>query len=76
MEECINLKTCPFFNDTSIKQQSRVVERLKKYYCRDQYNDCARYKIFKEIGKEHVPLHLFPNENDEAERIIRNRKGS
>ncbi|MBN2651346.1 MAG: hypothetical protein JXR63_03110 [Spirochaetales bacterium] len=69
--ECIN--GCPFFNDRMDKMPA-MASVYKKNYCQSDFNSCARYSIFKALGKEFVPVDLFPNEKEMAEMIIKKAK--
>jgi hypothetical protein len=47
-----------------------TAERLKKKYCLGDYSACARYMIFKKLGREHVPENLYPHQVEKAEEIL------
>lgn len=42
----------------------------KKKYCEGSYDIYARYKIAKTLGREKVPVDLYPNMFEKAENII------
>ncbi len=69
MAECEKLATCIFFND-KMSDMPGTAEMFKNRYCRDDNANCARYMILKALGKEKVPIDLFPNEHERAQRII------
>lgn len=69
MAECENLAGCPFFND-SMASMPVTAEMIKRKLCKGDYTGCARYIVFKAVGKEHVPKNLIPNQLDRAEEII------
>lgn len=73
MANCENLLGCPFFND-AIPNMPITEHHLKTTYCTDKPETCARYIVCKALGKEQVPLDLFPDELTRAERIIKLRK--
>jgi len=73
MATCENLLGCPFFND-AIPNMPITEQHLKSIYCTDQPEMCARYIICKALGKDQVPIDLFPDEVPRAERIIKLRK--
>ena len=50
-----------------------TAQYLKKTYCTGDPLQCARYVICKALGKDKVPLELFPEELDKARRIIQMR---
>jgi hypothetical protein len=66
---CPNLKTCPFFHD-KLKNMPSTANMLKKKYCEGNYQECARWMVFKACGKEKVPPDLFPNQTERAKKII------
>jgi len=43
---------------------------MKDRYCRGDNSKCARYRIFKEVGREKVPSGLFPVDRERADKII------
>lgn len=45
-------------------------ELTKMKYCQGEYTECARYMVFKALGKPRVPDDLFPREKERAEEII------
>jgi hypothetical protein len=72
MANCENLSGCPFFNNV-IPNMPITAQYLKKTYCTGDPLQCARYVICKALGKDKVPLELFPEELDKARRIIQMR---
>ena len=73
MSECLLLKECRFFNDI-IENIPSVSESLKNEYCLGDHTTCARFLIFKAIGKEYLPDEVFPHEAQKAAKIIRHFK--
>ncbi len=69
MADCECLAKCPFFNDKMANMPS-MAEMMKNRYCRDEYHTCARYRVFKALGREAVPLDLFPNQPENAEVLL------
>ncbi len=69
MADCQCLPKCPFFNDR-MKNMPSMANVYKKNYCRGNNSECARFMVFSALGREKVPLTLFPNMIDEAKRII------
>jgi hypothetical protein len=37
-------------------------EHLRQIYCNGDFNGCARYRIAKLHGQDHVPKYMFPND--------------
>jgi hypothetical protein len=69
MAECECLPKCPFFNDMMPGLPS-TTEMLKKRYCRGDNALCARYMVFKKLGRDKVPHDLFPNQPEKARAIL------
>ena len=73
MADCECLAGCPFFNDQMADMPS-MAEHIKERYCRADSENCARYMVFKTLGKPHVPPDLFPREVDRAKQLIANHR--
>lgn len=69
MAECQLTEKCIFFNDR-MSHMPGMAEIYKDRYCRDDHDMCARYMVFKALGRENVPFDLFPNERDRALEVI------
>ena len=69
MGNCECLAGCPFFND-KMKDNEGLGKIYKNNYCLTDNSKCARYMIFKKLGKPHVPADLYPNMLDRAQTII------
>jgi hypothetical protein len=70
MADCELLKGCLFFND-KMPMDSGLGALYKKKYCQGENTDCARFMVAKALGREKVPLTLFPNMADEARTMIK-----
>jgi hypothetical protein len=70
MADCELLKGCLFFND-KMPMESGLGAMYKKKYCQGDNTDCARFMVAKALGREKVPLTLFPNMADEARAMIK-----
>lgn len=71
MPECDLLEKCPFFNRTLPKMPTPA-EMFKDLYCRRNFYICARYLVAKKLGREAVPLDLFPNHEAKARELLAN----
>ena len=69
MADCECLAGCPFFQGF-LKNMPANAELTKMKYCQGEYTECARYMVFKALGKPRVPDDLFPREKERAEEII------
>ncbi len=68
-DRCEFLSQCPFFNDR-MARMPRSVEIVKDRFCRDRFEECARWKVHKTLGPAKVPPSLFPGEAKEAADLI------
>jgi len=69
MANCECLAGCPFFND-KMPDTEGLGAMIKKKYCQGDNSNCARYMIFKKLGKAAVPANLYPNMQDRANEIL------
>ena len=70
MQECECLPKCPFFND-KMKSKPATANLMKRKYCKGgDYSSCARFMIFRALGRDAVPSDLFPNQREKAAEIL------
>ena len=69
MKDCELVEKCIFFHD-KMENMPATAEIYKNKYCRGNKLECARFTVFKKLGREKVPLDLFPNMMDKAQGII------
>ncbi len=69
MSDCPNLFKCPFFNDQLVNMPT-IAGMMKKNFCRQTYDDCARYLVAKALGSPAVPPDLYPSQKERALKII------
>jgi hypothetical protein len=69
MADCELLAGCIFFND-KMKASQAIANLYKQKYCKVDNTTCARYAVFKKLGRPAVPADLFPNMMDRARAII------
>jgi len=69
MTNCELTDKCVFFNGHMANMPS-TADMLKQMYCQKDFDKCARYMVVKAIGREKVPLDLFPNQTEKATTII------
>jgi hypothetical protein len=69
MARCELLEGCIFFND-KMQDYPFAAGQMKQRYCVEGSVDCARFTVRDALGKEHVPVDLFPNDIDRAYRIV------
>ncbi|MCK5147509.1 hypothetical protein KAR48_12200 [bacterium] len=69
MADCECLKGCIFFND-KMKNKEALGDIYKKNYCRGENSACARFMVFKNLGREAVPCDLYPNMQTRANELI------
>ena len=82
MQGCEKKDNCVFFAGT-LKGMPSISNRLKKQYCMDDKDSCARYMVHKKLMNGFAPKDdsamsfidmemktMFPNETPKAEKII------
>ena len=69
MADCECLEKCPFFNDR-MQNMPALSKVYKRNYCQSDSAKCARFVVFKALGREAVPDDLFPNQMEVAEELI------
>lgn len=70
MPDCECMGDCPYFNSDILKEMDVIRELRQQKYCRGDNSICARYMVFKALGKEHVPANLLPTQVEKAKEII------
>lgn len=66
---CALTETCIFFNNKMANMPS-MASMYKQRYCQDAFETCARYQVFKAVGRENVPADLYPNEADKVDEVV------
>ena len=69
MADCECLAACPFFNE-KMENMPSMVHIYKDRYCHGDNLSCARFQVFKALGREAVPKDLFPNQGERAQDVI------
>lgn len=73
MANCEILETCILFNDR-LNNMPKTADIIKKKYCCGDNSECARHIIFLALGKEKVPLDLFPGQIERIHNILSENK--
>ena len=74
MEPCEKLSGCAFYQGHMIAT-SGIGDILKKKYCEaGNKENCARYQVCTQLGKEYLDNTLFPNMTDRAQEMINRYK--
>ena len=69
MATCECLEKCDFFNDKMANMPS-TANIIKRKYCEGDNLECARYVVYKVLGKEGVPSDMFPTQIERAKELI------
>jgi len=69
MSDCQYSEACQFLHN-NVKDMPSIAEIFKQRYCISSPHTCARYQVFEELGRRHVPENLFPNQIDRVQGII------
>ena len=67
--DCLYLTKCQFFKDI-LNNMPAAMDLMKKQYCQNNYQDCARYKVAVKIGPEKIPSDLYPKDIARAAMLI------
>ena len=70
MPNCECLSDCPYFQTNMLREVEAIAEMRRRKYCRGDYTMCARYMVFKALGRENVPQDLLPSEVQRAKELI------
>mgnify|MGYP001553814106 CR=1 FL=1 len=73
--ECPCLARCPFFNETMVEMPA-TAQMYKTRYCSGNQARCARYLVFRKLGKGNVPRNLHPNQIRRAQFLIEQKPSS
>jgi hypothetical protein len=68
-KECECLPKCPFFNDVMVDMPISA-KLMKVMYCHEDNTRCARYIVYKALGKGSVPPNLFPDQEEIALDLV------
>ncbi len=69
--KCECLSGCLFYND-KMPMDHGIGAIFKKKYCLGNQAICARYQVFRALGRGFVPDNLYPNMLDMAQAMIEN----
>jgi len=72
MPDCECLNGCPYFNDDLVQEIALIAKLRKQKYCKGDNSLCARYMVFKALGRENVPLDMLPSQVEKAKELIKN----
>lgn len=69
------MNTCEFEASCSLnkelkKRSPAIHKTIKEEYCDSGYSECARFIISKFHGPERVSIHLFPEDTQEACKLL------
>jgi len=68
------MEGCIFFND-KMRSMPSMTSMFKTRYCKGEMELCARYQVFKQIGRENVPADLYPNEQARVDLVLEQHQG-
>ena len=69
MPECELIEGCIFFND-KMQNMPATATILKNKYCKSNFTECGRYMVFQALGRPKVPMDLYPQQTDKAQKVI------
>ena len=66
---CELLATCDFLPE-SMRNMPALAAVYRRRLCLGDYSECARYAVFRALGRAKVPADLYPNDTERAMKII------
>ena len=69
MSACEFQSSCSYHNILRIKSPI-ILRYIQEEYCDSSYSECARFIVFKTRGPHAVPKYLFPEDIQEACKIL------
>lgn len=75
MAECELIQGCIFFNN-KMQNMPATAELVKNKFCRGDFETCARYQVFKVLGRPRVPPDLYPQQSEKVQEIIKAGKAA
>ena len=73
MIDCDLIEICPIFND-ALASKPGITAMYRKNYCKGDFKGCARYLVYKELGRENIPPDLYPSMYERAKKIVADSK--
>jgi hypothetical protein len=70
MAKCDLVQGCHFTTDFSNKMPSQLAV-IKREYCNQNFQECARYITALRLDSENVPHDLHPSDIEQADLIIK-----
>jgi len=70
MADCECLQGCLFFNDR-MPGTGEVAGVYKQLYCTGDNSTCARYMVYRKLGRPSVPDDLYPHMYYRARTILK-----
>lgn len=71
MDNCPKSPDCPLSKNTLIKDND-LTDLLKRVYCHNDFENCARYFIARNFGVENLPMDLKPYQSTVAKKLYIN----
>jgi len=69
MDTCEFQSSCAFYNELK-EEKPTILKYLLDEYCDSGYSECARFMVSKVLGPRHVSRELFPEDMQEACKIL------
>lgn len=73
MAQCEGFDNCSYFK-VFMSNMPSTAALTQSNYCKNNFTECARYRIWKALGEAAVPADLSPSESDKADKIIAGNK--
>ena len=70
MSECVNYEKCRYFIE-NLKNSPSTAALVQTSYCKNTFEACARYMVYKSLGESKMPGDLSPSQTDRALQLIK-----
>ncbi len=74
MPDCECLDWCPYFDSDIMKEIGTMAKMRQDEYCKGDFSKCARYMVYKALGRENVPGDLLPFRVQKAKELIEKKR--
>lgn len=68
MNKCPRASECPLFKN-SLVEDVDLTDLLKRVYCNNDFENCARYFISRNFGVDRMPDDLKPYQSTKAKQL-------
>lgn len=71
MEHCEFYECCELFTDENATHMPKLAKMFRERYCTDNFDQCARYQVAVQAGRQYVPTYMLPTQTEWAQQIVK-----